>query len=299
MRTVPISFIPHRNLYLRIAPELFLKKLVVGGIERVYEIGKQFRNEGKDRSHNPEFTTAEFYMAYADYEDLIHFTETLLCGLVRQITGKNSVNIVTSNNSWEESKQVQILFEAPFKRIDVVECLQSNLKRELPDLERGEDSVKELLLIFQERGLDAGELPHTVPRLLDRLISHYIEPLCIQPTFLTHHPIQMSPLAKRHRNQPSRSERFELFIGQREYVNAYSELNDPFEQRARFAMQQSEAKMGDKEIPPNDEEYCEALEYGLPPTAGWGMGIDRLVMLLTGNTHIREVILFPPVGKKI
>ncbi|KAJ0401865.1 hypothetical protein P43SY_007799 [Pythium insidiosum] len=265
-----------KDLYLRIAPELFLKQLVIGGFDRVFEIGKVFRNEGIDATHNPEFTICEFYQAYADYHSLMDTTEEMLCGIVQDVTG---------------SLRTEIDFTPPFRRLPIKETLEECLGESLPDLD-GPDAVPNLLAICQRHKVECGP-PHTAARLVDKLIAHFIEPMCINPTFLYNHPRCMSPLAKAHRDQPGVTERFELFVAGKELCNAYTELNDPFDQRDRFAAQQADQQRGDQEAHSKDDDFCLALEYGLPPTGGFGIGIDRLVMLLSGNAHIREVIMFP------
>ncbi|KAL1922741.1 uncharacterized protein VTP21DRAFT_9117 [Calcarisporiella thermophila] len=266
------------SMQMRIAPELYLKQLVIGGIDKVYELGKQFRNEGIDADHNPEFTTCELYMAYASLEDLIQMTEDMVSKMVLSITGGLKVGGLD--------------FTPPYRRIDVVEALERKLGDKLPELER-EEAVDPLLNICHRLHIHVPE-PHTIPRLLDKLISHLIEPECTQPTFLCHHPVVMSPLAKSALiNGRELSARFELFVGGKEIVNAYEELNDPDEQRRRFAKQLKEREQGDSEAPLPDQLFCNALEYGLPPTGGWGMGMDRMIAMLAGETHVREVLAFP------
>ncbi|KAG0784803.1 hypothetical protein G6F16_003558 [Rhizopus arrhizus] len=271
------------NMQLRIAPELYLKQLVIGGMDRVYEIGKQFRNEGIDADHNPEFTTCEFYQAYGNLETLMKDTEELLSGMATVICG--DAPIVTKSGE-------AIDFKAPFKRINVAERLSSVLGSSLSFLE-DEDASDQLKTLCKKLNVKLSG-PFTVSRVLDRLISDYIEPECIQPTFLYNHPLALSPLAKDADDNGQRvAARFELFVGGKEIVNAYEELNDPEEQRRRFRAQLQERDLGDLEVPLPDMDFCDALEYGLPPTAGWGMGIDRVVQLMTGAGHIREVLAFP------
>lgn len=279
-------FTTHHNelnldLSLRIAPELYLKQLVIGGFDRVFEIGKQFRNEGIDQTHNPEFTTCEFYVAYADYNDLIGMTEGLLRGLVEKITGGS---IVTYQGS-------KIDFSQPFRRFSLVKDLQIMGGFTLPsDLSTPEANAV-LRRICADRHLVCE--PPTTARLLDKLVGEILEPLCVQPTFICDHPVVMSPLAKQSRFDPHLTERFELFIHGKEICNAYTELNDPQVQRERFRSQAANKAQGDQEAQIPDESFCTALEYGLPPTAGWGLGIDRLTMYLTDNVTIKEVLLFP------
>jgi lysyl-tRNA synthetase class 2 len=288
-------FVTHHNdlnadLYLRIAPELYLKTLVIGGFERVFEMGKQFRNEGIDTTHNPEFTTCEFYMAYADYTDIMTMTEELLSGLVLAINGSYQVHY---------NGQV-IDFTPPFQRYSMLDDLQrcgnftfppdvlTSLAQ--PNADSPDSAANQFLRnLCQEREIVCSP-PLTTSRLLDKLVGTYLEPLCVNPTFICDHPMIMSPLAKAHRSRPGLTERFELFANGFELCNAYTELNDPTDQRARFAAQQAG---GDPEAHRVDTDYCVALEYGLPPTGGWGLGIDRLTMLLTNRPTIKDVILFP------
>ncbi|KAI8977251.1 hypothetical protein BDF20DRAFT_913599 [Mycotypha africana] len=280
------AFALNMDMQMRIAPELYLKQLVIGGLDRVYEIGKQFRNEGIDADHNPEFTTCEFYQAYGNLESLMNDTETLLKEMVQAICGGNTLQLKSG---------VNIKFDVPFRKIDVTEALEQQLGRSLSFLEKP-DSISELLSVCVKQGLMPSS-KITVPKLLDSLISEHIEPKCTQPTFLYNHPVSLSPLAKSFTDEKGRtvSARFELFVGGKEIVNAYEELNDPEEQRDRFRLQLQDRKNGDLEAPIPDTDFCNALEYGLPPTAGWGMGIDRVVQLLTGATHIREVLAFPTI----
>ncbi|KAJ2489784.1 hypothetical protein IWW37_003699 [Coemansia sp. RSA 2050] len=276
-------------LFLRVAPELYLKQLVIGGVDRVYELGRQFRNEGIDADHNPEFTTCEFYMAYATLDDLMAATEDMLRGMALEI---NDSTVVHAESSDTDGGPVGIDFGLPFARIDVTEALYSAVS-ELKALDINDPlSVPQLAAVLAGRHI-ACPLPHTMPRLLDRLIGHYIEPRCTQPTFLLNHPAIMSPLAKSNDATNTTAARFELFINGKEIVNAYEELNDPREQRQRFALQAADREAGDMEVPPFDNEFCDALEFALPPTAGWGMGVDRVVALLAGVRHLRETIAFP------
>ncbi|KAJ3150070.1 hypothetical protein HDU86_006794 [Geranomyces michiganensis] len=270
-----------QTLFLRVAPELYLKQLVIGGADRVFEIGKQFRNEEIDSTHNPEFTTCEFYMAYADLEEVMCMTEELLRGAAIAAGGGLQVSH-TVNDDAGLQREVEIDFAAPFARIDVVSELERHMGRKLPDFD-SPTAVSELVSACNELKVPLPS-PATIPRILDRLISHLIEPtLSPHPTFLTNHPAPLSPLAKTSSSHSlsTRTARFELFIANRELVNAYEELNDPREQRARFALQAQQRTIhGDDEAMPSDDGFCDALEWGLPPTTGWGLGIDRLVMLL-------------------
>ncbi|KAK3843986.1 MAG: hypothetical protein J3R72DRAFT_473586 [Linnemannia gamsii] len=285
-------FVTHANaldmeMHMRVAPELFLKQLVIGGADRVYELGKQFRNEGIDADHNPEFTTCEFYQAYANLDNLFDMTEDMLREMAKSVIGSSTIPYKVS-----ETDTVDISFEKPFRRINIMECLEEKLGEPLPDLES--EPVAQLLDICKKNRVYVSA-PHTIPRIMDKLISHFIEPECTQPTFLWGHPIIMSPLAKDIKLSSGRTVagRFELFVMGKEIVNAYEELNNPTQQRDRFTKQQTDKENGDEEAQPMDQAFCGALEYGLPPTAGWGMGVDRVVQILTGSGHIRDVLAFP------
>ncbi len=264
-----------RDLYLRIATELYLKRCVVGGIERVYELGKDFRNEGISFKHNPEFTMLEWYEAYADYEDAAERLENLVAHVAERILGTTRV----------EREGVEIELAPPWRRVTLREVV-----RERTGIDVLEHPTREALAeaMDSEVGADEGW-----GKLVDGLLSKEVEPHLIQPTLVTDYPVEMSPFAKRHRTEDGLVERWEAYAGGFEIANAFSELNDPDDQRRRFEAQAEELRRGDAEAQPFDESYLEALEYGMPPTAGVGLGIDRLVMLLTGAGSLREVVLFP------
>lgn len=289
-------FITHHNdldqdLILRISPELQLKMLVVGGLERVYELGRQFRNEGIDLTHNPEFTSCEFYMAYADYFDLIKITEELFSGMVQKVRGSQKITMMPFAGD-SRTEPIEIDFTPPYRQIRMIPELEKICGQPLPRPLDGEECNRFLAKFCEEKGIVCSP-PTTTARLIDKLVGEYIEVQCINPTFIIGHPQLMSPLAKYDRNDPELTERFELFINQKEIVNAYTELNDPRIQRRCFADQLKDKAAGDDEAQMIDENFCTALDYGLPPTAGWGTGIDRLTMMLTAQPNIKEVLLFP------
>lgn len=273
------------ELYMRIAPELYLKMLVVGGLDRVYEIGKQFRNEGIDLTHNPEFTTCEFYQAYADYNDLMQMTEELVSSLVKSITGGYKI---IYHPEGPDGREVSIDFTPPFRRIPMVAGLEEALKEKLPTDLDSEEARQFLIELCARHGVECPP-PQTTARLLDKLVGEFVETQCVNPTFICDHPQIMSPLAKWHRTSPGLTERFELFVNCKEVANAYTELNDPLRQRDLFQQQASAKAQGDDEAMFIDENFCTALEYGLPPTGGWGFGIDRFTMMLTDKNNIKEV----------
>jgi len=267
------------RLYLRIADELYLKRLVIGGIEKVYEISKDFRNEGMDRNHNPEFTMLEFYWAYADYNDLMKLIEEMYFKIANQILGTETLM----------RREKEINLAPPFKRLSYFEALGQALGVVAIDL-----SESQLRHIAEEKGLiEKGAKIFGRGAFLDILTKELVEPGLVQPTFIKDYPIELSPLAKKHREDPRLTERFELFVDGIEYGNGFSELNDPLDQRERFEAQRSRLEMGDEEAHPIDEDFIFALEHGMPPTAGFGLGVDRFVMLLTGMHSIRDVIFFP------
>ncbi len=262
-----------RDLYLRIATELYLKRLIVGGLERVYEIGKNFRNEGVSYKHNPEFTVLEWYEAYADYDDVARRCEALIAHVAEAVGYDGEVD-----------------FSAPWRRETLAGAIGDRTKVDIL-ANRDPESLRAAM---HEQGLDAAPADDSWGQLVDHLLSKYVEPELLQPTFLTDYPVEISPLAKLHRSsQDALTERWEAFAAGMEIANAFTELNDPDDQRARFEQQRRYAAEGDEEAQPFDEAYLFALEHGMPPTGGIGIGIDRLVMLLTGQRSIREVVLFP------
>ena len=266
-----------RTLYLRIADELYLKRLIVGGMGRVYEISKDFRNEGIDRFHNPEFTMLEFYQAFTDYNELMSFTECMLSTVVNEVKGSLELEYQGQN----------IDFKGPFDRVSMLPAVSEILGEDA-----GELRPTQFYEIAKERGVQVSE-NWGWGKLLDKCFGELVQPSLIQPTFVIDHPSEISPLAKAHRRTAQLTERFELFIAGEEIANAFSELNDPVEQRARFEGQERMKMDGDEETHPIDEDYIRALEYGMPPTGGLGMGVDRLTMLITNQSAIRDVILFP------
>ncbi len=265
------------DFYLRIADELYLKRCIVGGLDRVYEISKDFRNEGIDREHNPEFTMLEFYEAYADYSDIMDLVEEMFHGLVTELFGSPVI----------ERFGTELSFRRPWPRYGYTELVREHAG---VDLRSAEDAVLRATLANRDiPNLDS--IPRT--KLVDELFKHFVEPHLVQPTFVLDFPIELSPLAKHKRGDPALAERFELFVQGRELANAFSELNDPDDQRARFDRQAAARAAGDLEAHQVDEDFVRALEYGMPPTGGCGLGIDRLMMLLAEKPSIRDVILFP------
>lgn len=275
-------FVTHHNtldvdLYLRIADELYLKRLIVGGFEGVYEISKDFRNEGMDRTHNPEFTMMELYVAYKDYEWMMIFVEEMINDICEKVFGTNEFEV----------EGHKISFKAPWQRVSMVEEIEKETGLNI--ISATEDELK------SEIKKHGGELDGTENKgvLIDELFELTVQPKLIQPTFLMDYPLELSPLAKKHRSKEGLVERFEGFVVGREICNAFSELNDPIDQKERFVEQRKYAEAGDEEAHQIDEDFVRALEYGMPPTAGLGVGIDRLVMLLTNQSSIRDVIFFP------
>jgi lysyl-tRNA synthetase, class II len=266
-----------QKMYLRIADELYLKRLIVGGLDRVYEISKDFRNEGLSRVHNPEFTMLEWYQAFSDYRDQMDLVERMVLYVLDEVIGSRAVSFGGD----------EIVFEAPFRRIELVAGLSGVLGTDVHEMSDEE-------LRDEAKGLGVPELDGAGRgKLIDKLFGELVEPGLIQPTFVIDHPRELSPLAKVHRNDDQLTERFELYIGGAEIFNAFSELNDPIDQRQRFEAQAELRAAGDDEAQQIDDDYIRALEYGMPPTGGVGMGVDRFVMMLTGQSSIRDVILFP------
>ncbi|PWN54461.1 lysyl-tRNA synthetase [Violaceomyces palustris] len=282
------------DLFMRIAPELYLKELVVGGLDRVYEIGRVFRNESIDQTHNPEFSICEFYMAYADMYDLMDMTESMISGLVKAVTGGYKIKYHPDGKDVEGGREFEIDFSTPWKRFDMIKELEKQLNVTFPPADQlhTEETRKFLSDLAEKHGVDCSE-PRTCSRLIDKLTGEFIENQCINPSFIVGHPQVMSPLAKRHRDIPGLCERFEAFVATKEICNAYTELNDPWVQRANFEEQAKQKDAGDDEAQAVDHVFLDALEHGLPPTGGWGMGIDRLVMFLTDSASIKEVLAFP------
>lgn len=275
-------FITHHNaldipLYLRIANELYLKRLIVGGFEGVYEFSRNFRNEGMDRTHNPEFTCMEIYVSYKDYNWMMNFTERMLEHIALEVNGTTEVTVGENT----------ISFKAPFKRVTMTEAILEHTGVDITGMDE-----QQLRGVCRDLGIEVDETMGK-GKLIDEIFGEKCEGKYIQPTFITDYPIEMSPLTKRHRNNPELTERFELMVNGKELCNAYSELNDPIDQYERFVEQMRLSEKGDDEAMIIDADFIRALEYGMPPTSGMGIGVDRLVMLLTGQTTIQEVLLFP------
>jgi lysyl-tRNA synthetase class 2 len=275
-------FITHHNaldipLYLRIANELYLKRLIVGGFEAVYEFSRNFRNEGMDRTHNPEFTVMEIYVSYKDYNWMMNFTEQMLERIALDVLGTTEVQVGEN----------LISFKAPFRRVTMIDAIKENTGIDINGMD--EDQLREVckkLHVEQDKTMGKG-------KLIDEIFGETSEGKYMQPTFITDYPKEMSPLTKKQRYNPELTERFELMVNGKELANAYSELNDPIDQRERFEEQLKLSEKGDDEAMFIDQDFLRALEYGMPPTSGMGIGMDRLVMLLTGQTSIQEVLFFP------
>jgi lysyl-tRNA synthetase, class II len=271
------------NLYLRIAPELYLKRLVIGGLERVFEINRNFRNEGVSVKHNPEFTMLEFYMAYATYEDLMDLTEELFLQILDDTAGSHAI----------QYQNQSIDFSRPWPRVPLFKCL-----KDLAGLPEEALTDKKAAIAFaQSRDMTLSR-QDSLGKILTKIFDQLVEPKLMRPTFVFGYPIEISPLSRRNDLQPDMADRFELFIGGKEIANAFNELNDPVDQKGRFMQQASLREAGDEEAQFMDEEYVVAMEYGLPPTAGEGIGIDRVVMLLSDSPSIRDVIFFPHMRSK-
>ena len=277
-------FTTHHNaldmeLYLRIAPELYLKRLLVGGFGKVFEINRSFRNEGISTRHNPEFTMIELYQAYADFQDIMNITEGIIQQAAKAVHGEGSITY----------QDTEIKINEPFKRIHMVDAI-----KEVTGVDFWQAmSLEEARTIAKEKNVPLEKHFNTVGHIINAFFEEFVEETLVQPTFVYGHPVEVSPLAKKNADDPRFTDRFELFIMTKEYGNAYSELNDPIDQLERFKAQAAAKELGDDEATGIDYDYVEALEYGMPPTGGLGIGIDRLVMLLTDTTTIRDVLLFP------
>lgn len=273
----------NRDYYLRIATELSLKKLVVGGFEKVYEIGKIFRNEGMDTTHNPEFTSIEAYAAYANLDDMMFLCENLIKHIARKI-----------DRTKFTYKNVEIDFDKPFTKISMVDMIKKTINVDFNSIKSDLDAIN----IAKQYNLTLEKHQQTKGHIINLFFENYCEDKCLQPTFITDHPLDVSPLAKKDQKNPNFTKRFELYICGKEYANAFAELNDPIDQLKRFENQQNEKNLGNKEASEIDWDFINALEYGMPPTGGIGIGIDRLVMLLTQKETINDVLLFPHMKNK-
>ena len=277
-------FITHHNtldmdMYLRIANELYLKRLIVGGFDKVYEMGRMFRNEGMDIKHNPEFTNIELYSAYEDYNDMMDITEEIISKVALKVLGTTKITY----------QGTEIDLGASWKRISMIDSIKEVTGVDFNNIETDEDALK----AAKELNIELDELKLTRGEIINQIFEAKVEETLIQPTFIYDYPVEVSPLTKRKPSDPRLTERFEVFIGAREYGNAYSELNDPIDQYERFKKQMEAREAGDEEANMMDDDFINALEYGMPPTGGLGIGIDRLVMLLTDSASIRDVLLFP------
>ena len=282
-------FVTHHNtldmdFYLRIATELPLKRLIVGGLDGVYEIGRLFRNEGMSPKHNPEFTTVEAYIAYANLDDMMDLTERLLEYLAVEISGSTEITY----------QGTELSLKGPYKKIHMVDAV-----KEVTGIDFWEiDDVDEMLKLAEEKEVHVEKHQKTYGHIVNLFFEEFVEETIVQPTFVFGHPIEISPLAKKDKNDPRFTERFEIFINTVEYANSFNELNDPIDQRERFEAQLKEAELGNDEANEMDEDFVEALEYGMPPTGGIGIGLDRLIMLLTDSRSIRDVLLFPHMKER-
>ena len=277
-------FVTHHNtldleMYLRIAPELNLKRLIVGGFDKVFEIGKNFRNEGMDIKHNPEFTNMEFYSAYEDYHDMMNIAEELISTVAKNVLGTTKI---TYND-------LEIDLTPGWKKITMIDAIKEVTGVDFNTIKTDEEARS----IAKEKGVEYEEIKNTRGHIINEFFETFVEETLIQPTFIMDYPVEISPLTKRKKDQPELVERFELFIGGREYGNAYSELNDPIDQYERLLKQAEAKEKGDEEAGGMDEDFVQALEIGLPPTGGMGIGLDRLIMLLTNSYSIRDVLFFP------
>ena len=277
-------FITHHNtlnleMYLRIAPELNLKRLIVGGFDKVFEIGKNFRNEGMDIKHNPEFTNMEFYSAYEDYNDMMDMAEQLISTVAKNVLGTTKITY----------QGTEIDLTPSWKRITMIDSIKEACGVDFNEIKTDEEARA----IAKEKGVEYEDIKNTRGHIINEFFETFVEETLIQPTFIMDYPVEISPLTKRKKDKPELVERFELFIGGREYGNAYSELNDPIDQYERFLKQVEAKEAGDEEAGGMDEDFVNALEIGLPPTGGMGIGLDRLVMLLTDSASIRDVLFFP------
>ena len=277
-------FITHHNtldlqMYLRIAPELNLKRLIVGGIDKVFEIGKNFRNEGMDIKHNPEFTNMEFYSAYEDYYDMMNIAEELISTVAKKVLGTTKINY--------EGQEIDLT--PGWRKITMIDAIKEVSGVDFNTIKTDEEAQA----IAKEKGVEYEEIKKTRGHIINEFFETFVEETLIQPTFIMDYPVEISPLTKRKKDKPELVERFELFIGGREYGNAYSELNDPIDQYERFKKQVEAKEAGDEEAGGMDEDFVTALEIGLPPTGGMGIGLDRLIMLLTDSASIRDVLFFP------
>jgi len=285
-------FITHHNtldldMYLRIAPELNLKRIIVGGIDKVYEIGKNFRNEGMDIKHNPEFTNIELYAAYEDYNDMMNIAEEIISTIAKNVLGTTKINY----------QGTDIDLTPGWRRVAMIDAIKEVTGIDFNEIKTDEEARK----LAEEKEVEVDPIKNTRGHIINEFFETFVEETLVQPTFIIDYPVEVSPLTKRKPSDPSLVERFELFIGGREYGNAYSELNDPIDQHERFVKQAEAKALGDEEAGGMDEDFINALEIGLPPTGGLGIGLDRLIMLLTNSYSIRDILFFPtmkPLAKK-